>query len=140
MDFTIQRGNARASRGARGGGPDPAALHRRQGCGQNPLPTVNRDRWCFPSSAGGPGRDRTRLAGAMASRVARHPPLERAQYMHKAAAVARRRIYEMAALQTLEVGKPWEQATATWARASTSRILAACPPQRAPGAWAAAGG
>lgn len=30
--------------------------------------------------------------------------------MHKAAAVARRRIYEMAALQTLEVGKPWEQA------------------------------
>ena len=38
------------------------------------------------------------------------PPLERAQYMHKAAAVARRRIYEMAALQTLEVGKPWEQA------------------------------
>ena len=39
-------------------------------------------------------------------RGATPPPLERAQYMHKAAAVARRRIYEMAALQTLEVGKP----------------------------------
>ena len=52
------------------------------------------------------------LAGAKAAFPAWRdtPPLERAQYMHKAAAVARRRIYEMAALQTLEVGKPWEQA------------------------------
>ena len=38
------------------------------------------------------------------------PPLERAHYLHKAAAVARRRIYELAALQTLEVGKQWDQA------------------------------
>ena len=37
-------------------------------------------------------------------------PLERATYLHKAAAVARRRIYEFAALQTLEVGKQWDQA------------------------------
>ena len=52
------------------------------------------------------------LAGAKAAFPAWRdtPPLEHAQYMHKAAAVARRRIYEMAALQTLEVGKPWEQA------------------------------
>ena len=38
------------------------------------------------------------------------PPLERAQYLHKAAAVARRRIFELSALQTLEVGKQWDQA------------------------------
>ncbi len=37
-------------------------------------------------------------------------PLERATYLHKAAAVARRRIYELSALQTLEVGKQWDQA------------------------------
>ena len=44
------------------------------------------------------------LAGAKAAFPAWRdtPPLERAQYMHKAAAVARRRIYEMAALQTLD--------------------------------------
>ncbi|MDR0338645.1 MAG: proline dehydrogenase family protein, partial [Desulfovibrio sp.] len=38
------------------------------------------------------------------------PPLERAIYLRKAAAVARRRIYELSALQTLEVGKQWDQA------------------------------
>ena len=38
------------------------------------------------------------------------PPLERAQYLHKAAAIARRRLYELSALQTLEVGKQWDQA------------------------------
>lgn len=38
------------------------------------------------------------------------PALERAHYLHKAAAVARRRIFELAALQTLEVGKQWDQA------------------------------
>lgn len=38
------------------------------------------------------------------------PALERAQYLRKAAAAARRRIYELSALQTLEVGKQWDQA------------------------------
>jgi len=38
------------------------------------------------------------------------PPLERAKYLHKAAAIARRRMYELSALQTLEVGKQWDQA------------------------------
>ena len=38
------------------------------------------------------------------------PALERARYLHKAAAAARRRIYELSALQTLEVGKQWDQA------------------------------
>lgn len=38
------------------------------------------------------------------------PPLERARCLVRAAEAARRRIYELAALQTLEVGKPWDQA------------------------------
>lgn len=38
------------------------------------------------------------------------PALERATYLRKAAAVARRRIFEFSALQTLEVGKQWDQA------------------------------
>lgn len=38
------------------------------------------------------------------------PPEARAEYLRKAAAVARRRIFELAALQTLEVGKQWDQA------------------------------
>lgn len=37
-------------------------------------------------------------------------PVERAMYLHKAAQVARRRLYELSALQTLEVGKQWDQA------------------------------
>lgn len=38
------------------------------------------------------------------------PVAERAAFLHQAAAVARRRIYEFSALQTLEVGKQWDQA------------------------------
>lgn len=38
------------------------------------------------------------------------PPEVRAGYLHKAAAAARRRIFELSALQTLEVGKQWDQA------------------------------
>ena len=38
------------------------------------------------------------------------PAFERALYLHKAAAVARERIFLLAALQTLEVGKQWDQA------------------------------
>ena len=38
------------------------------------------------------------------------PPQERARYLHRAAELARGRIYELAALQTLEVGKQWDQA------------------------------
>ena len=38
------------------------------------------------------------------------PAAQRTQYLHKAAAVARRRIFELSALQTLEVGKQWDQA------------------------------
>ncbi|MBB5346865.1 L-glutamate gamma-semialdehyde dehydrogenase [Desulfoprunum benzoelyticum] len=42
---------------------------------------------------------------------------ERAQYLVKAAAVARRRIYELSAWQILEVGKQWNQAQADVAEA-----------------------
>ncbi len=38
------------------------------------------------------------------------PPVERAQYLVKAAAIARRRMYELCAWQVLEVGKQWDQA------------------------------
>ncbi len=38
------------------------------------------------------------------------PPVERAKYMVKAAAIARRRQYELSAWQVLEVGKQWDQA------------------------------
>lgn len=40
------------------------------------------------------------------------PAIERAQYLIKAAEVARRRIFELAAWQVLEVGKQWDQAYA----------------------------
>jgi RHH-type proline utilization regulon transcriptional repressor/proline dehydrogenase/delta 1-pyrroline-5-carboxylate dehydrogenase len=40
------------------------------------------------------------------------PPAERAQYLLKAAGAARRRKYELAAWQVLEVGKQWDQAHA----------------------------
>ncbi len=40
------------------------------------------------------------------------PPRERAQYLLKAADIARRRLYELAAWQILEVGKQWDQAHA----------------------------
>lgn len=39
-----------------------------------------------------------------------HPPLERAKILCRAAEIARRRIFELSALQTLEVGKQWDQA------------------------------
>lgn len=42
---------------------------------------------------------------------------ERAQYLTKAAAVARKKIYELSAWQTLEVGKQWNQAQADVAEA-----------------------
>ena len=38
------------------------------------------------------------------------PPSERAQYLLKAAAIARKRIYELSAWQILEEGKQWDQA------------------------------
>ncbi len=38
------------------------------------------------------------------------PPVERAAYLVKAAAAARRRIFELSAWQVLEVGKQWDQA------------------------------
>jgi len=44
-------------------------------------------------------------------------PHERAAYMIKAAAVARSRIFELAALQVLEIGKQWDQAHADVAEA-----------------------
>ncbi len=40
------------------------------------------------------------------------PPMERAAYLVKAAAIARRRQYELSAWQVLEVGKQWDQAQA----------------------------
>jgi RHH-type proline utilization regulon transcriptional repressor/proline dehydrogenase/delta 1-pyrroline-5-carboxylate dehydrogenase len=40
------------------------------------------------------------------------PATERAQYLIKAAEIARRRIFELAAWQVLEVGKQWDQAYA----------------------------
>jgi RHH-type proline utilization regulon transcriptional repressor/proline dehydrogenase/delta 1-pyrroline-5-carboxylate dehydrogenase len=39
-------------------------------------------------------------------------PKTRAEYLHKAAAVARRRIFELSAWQVLEIGKQWDQAYA----------------------------
>ncbi len=45
------------------------------------------------------------------------PPVERAKYLVKAAAVARRRAYELSAWQVLEVGKQWDQAQADVAEA-----------------------
>jgi len=44
-------------------------------------------------------------------------PSERAAYLLKAAVVARRRIFELAAWQVLEIGKQWEQAYADVAEA-----------------------
>ena len=38
------------------------------------------------------------------------PPVERAMYIHRAAAIARRRMFELSAVQILEVGKQWDQA------------------------------
>ncbi len=38
------------------------------------------------------------------------PPRERAEYLHRAAAIARKRIYELCAWQILEAGKQWRQA------------------------------
>ena len=40
------------------------------------------------------------------------PPEDRAHYLDRAAQLMRERIYELAALQTLEVGKQWDQAYA----------------------------
>ncbi len=40
------------------------------------------------------------------------PPEKRAEYLVKAAAVARRRMYELCAWQVLEVGKQWDQSQA----------------------------
>ena len=37
-------------------------------------------------------------------------PLERAEYLLKSAAIARRRIFELSAWQVLEIGKQWDQA------------------------------
>ncbi len=37
-------------------------------------------------------------------------PADRAMYMRRAAAIARRRMFELSALQVLEVGKQWDQA------------------------------
>ena len=63
------------------------------------------------SQAGRPEIDQALAAAKKAFPAWRDTaPLERAQYLHKAAAVARRRIYELSALQTLEVGKQWDQA------------------------------
>jgi RHH-type proline utilization regulon transcriptional repressor/proline dehydrogenase/delta 1-pyrroline-5-carboxylate dehydrogenase len=45
------------------------------------------------------------------------PPIERAGYLLKAAEVARRRIFELAAWQVLEIGKQWDQAHADVAEA-----------------------
>jgi RHH-type proline utilization regulon transcriptional repressor/proline dehydrogenase/delta 1-pyrroline-5-carboxylate dehydrogenase len=45
------------------------------------------------------------------------PAPERAAYLVKAAAVARRRIHELSALQILEIGKQWDQAQADVAEA-----------------------
>jgi len=39
-------------------------------------------------------------------------PAERAQYLVKAAAIARRRVFELSAWQVLEIGKQWDQAYA----------------------------
>ncbi len=44
-------------------------------------------------------------------------PVERAKYLIKAAAIARRRLYELSAWQVLEVGKQWDQAQADVAEA-----------------------
>lgn len=44
-------------------------------------------------------------------------PQERAAYLIKAAGVARRRMHELSALQTLEIGKQWDQAQADVAEA-----------------------
>ena len=38
------------------------------------------------------------------------PPTARAEFLFRAAGVARRRLYELSAWQTLEAGKPWDQA------------------------------
>ena len=40
------------------------------------------------------------------------PPEKRAEYLVKAAAIARRRVFELSAWQVLEVGKQWDQAYA----------------------------
>jgi len=40
------------------------------------------------------------------------PPQQRAQFLFKAAEIARKRIYELCAAQVLEVGKQWDQAYA----------------------------
>src|SRR6185503_17164732 len=40
------------------------------------------------------------------------PATQRAGYLRKAAAIMRRRVYELAAWQILEVGKQWDQAYA----------------------------
>ncbi len=45
------------------------------------------------------------------------PPVERAAYLVKAAAIARRRVFELSAWQVLEVGKQWDQAQADVAEA-----------------------
>ncbi len=45
------------------------------------------------------------------------PPIERAKYLVKAAAIARRRVFELSAWQVLEVGKQWDQAQADVAEA-----------------------
>jgi RHH-type transcriptional regulator, proline utilization regulon repressor / proline dehydrogenase / delta 1-pyrroline-5-carboxylate dehydrogenase len=45
------------------------------------------------------------------------PGTERAGYLFKAAAIARRRIYELSAWQVIEVGKQWDQAYADVAEA-----------------------
>lgn len=41
---------------------------------------------------------------------ARVSPADRAMYMHKAAEIARKRMFELSAVQVLEVGKQWDQA------------------------------
>ncbi|MCL1985807.1 MAG: proline dehydrogenase family protein [Betaproteobacteria bacterium] len=72
------------------------------------------------------------------------PPEERALYLHKAAAVARRRIFELAAMQVLEVGKQWDQAYhdvgegIDFLEYYARDILRLAPPRRmgrAPGEW-----
>jgi len=72
------------------------------------------------------------------------PAEERAQYLHKAAAVARRRMFEFSAMQVLEVGKQWDQAYhdvgegIDFLEYYARDILRLAPPRRmgrAPGEW-----
>ena len=82
---------------------------------ENTLPTVNPaapgEIMAQVCQAGVKEIDQAIAAAKSASPAWRDtPPLERAKYLSKAAAIARRRIYELSALQTLEVGKQWDQA------------------------------